>query len=316
MNKAVLAIHGGAGAIARDDASPQLRQAYEQALADVLESAGRLLADGATALDVVVEAVRLLEECPLFNAGHGAVFTGDARHELDASVMDGATRRAGAVAGIMHLRNPVLAARAVMQHSPHVLLIGEGAERFGREQGLQVVENSFFSTAERREQLDRVRATGRDTMVLDHDAPLRQPLEESSKFGTVGAVACDVQGRLAAATSTGGMTNKWPGRVGDSPLVGAGCYADGVCAVSATGTGEAFMRAAAAYDVSAQMRYAGATLEEAAGRLVYETLPALDGAGGIIAVDAHGNVQMPFNTQGMYRGSLRVGEAPVVAIYR
>ncbi|WP_322057239.1 isoaspartyl peptidase/L-asparaginase [Paraburkholderia sp. J63] len=339
MNQAVLAIHGGAGAMARAEASDEARMAYETALAEILRSAGGILEQGGTALDAVTEAVRLLEECPLFNAGHGAVFTSDATHELDASVMDGSTLKSGAVAGLKTVRNPVLAARAVMEHSQHVMFVADGAEAFARAQGLECVAPDFFSTPLRREQLERVQQAQTGQMALDHDAlasgaagvPLSfsanakasanpaanpAPLDEDRKLGTVGAVACDAHGNLAAATSTGGMTNKQPGRVGDSPIIGAGCYANNrTCAVSTTGTGEMFIRMVAAHDISARMEYTGASLEAAANAVVHEKLPQIDGRGGLVAVDAQGNVAMPFNTEGMYRGFIRVGQAPVVAIY-
>jgi beta-aspartyl-peptidase (threonine type) len=325
MTKSVLAIHGGAGAIARSKATPALRSRYEQALHQVLEAGFGILAAGGTALDAVTEAVRLLEECPLFNAGYGSVFTRDGRHELDASIMDGATLRCGAIANVSTVRNPVLAARAIMEDGAHVFLAGAGAEAFARERGLECVATDFFSTPERRQQLRRVQRGGKDTMVLDHDGQALSgagdssgaPLDEDSKLGTVGAVALDSQGRLAAATSTGGMTNKRPGRVGDTPIIGAGCYASNLsCAVSATGRGEAFVRAVAAYQVAARMEFGGSTLEEAAHQVVHGSLLKVEGAGGLIAVDAHGHVAMPFNTAGMYRGYRIEGQAPFVAIHR
>ncbi|MHA3904355.1 isoaspartyl peptidase/L-asparaginase family protein [Castellaniella sp. WN] len=317
MTEPVIVIHGGAGAIARPRITPDMRQAYEEALCAVLQEGGRVLAQGGSALDAVTEAVRLLEECPLFNAGHGAVFTRDARHELDAAVMDGRTRACGAVANVRVLRNPVLAARAVMERSPHVFFVGEGAEAFARGQGLECVDPAFFSTSQRLEQLREAQRADVEFISLDHDAAGVAPLDESRKMGTVGAVALDAHGNLAAATSTGGMTNKWPGRVGDSPIVGAGCYANNAtCAVSSTGKGEAFIRTVAAYDVSALMEYGGFSLAEAARRVVHDKLPLVDGAGGLIAVDAQGHVAMPFNTEGMYRGYLRLGGEPDVSIYR
>ena len=318
MVKPVLAIHGGAGAIARAQLTVEIKAQYEDALRAILAGGARVLTDGGQAVDAVTEAVRLLEECPLFNAGHGAVFTRDGNHELDASIMDGRDRSCGAVASLRTVRNPIMAARAVMLHSPHVFLVGDGAEAFARQQNLECVDPSFFSTAARREQLEQAQRSGADTIVLDHDgATADAPLEEGTKLGTVGAVALARHGNLAAATSTGGMTNKWPGRVGDSPVIGAGCYANNTtCAVSTTGKGEAFIRAVAAYDVSALMEYAGLSLEQAARRVVYEKLPALGGAGGLIAVDAQGNVLMPFNTGGMYRGSLAIGEEAFVAIHQ
>ncbi|CAN7256182.1 isoaspartyl peptidase/L-asparaginase [Trinickia sp. LjRoot230] len=331
MTDAVLAIHGGAGAMARAHATAEMRETYEAALARTLRDAGRLLEQGASALDAVTEAVRLLEECPLFNAGHGAVFTSVGTHELDASIMDGRTLNAGAVANLRTVRNPVLAARAVMERSQHVLFVAEGAEAFAREQGLECVAPSFFSTPLRREQLERVRQADAQHTALDHDAgsacaaPLSfarapqggAPLDEDRKLGTVGAVALDAHGNLAAATSTGGMTNKQPGRVGDTPIIGAGCYADNrTCAISTTGSGEMFIRMVVAHDIAARMEYAGASLEEASHYVVHEKLPRIDGRGGLVAVDAHGNITMPFNTEGMYRGFIRTGQPPVVAIYR
>jgi len=332
MIEAVLAIHGGAGAIARADTPEEVRFAYETALSEILRDAGRILERGGSALDAVSEAVRLLEECALFNAGRGAVFTSHATHELDASIMDGRTLKSGAVAGLRTVRNPVLAARAVMERSQHVMFVADGAEAFARAQGLEVVDPGFFSTPDRREQLERVQRAPTSRTALDHDAgpaggsgvPLSfpaerapsTPLDEDRKLGTVGAVALDAHGNLAAATSTGGMTNKQPGRVGDSPIIGAGCYANNrTCAVSTTGTGEMFVRMVVAHDISARMEYAGASLEAAAHAVVHEQLPRIDGRGGLVAVDAMGNVAMPFNTEGMYRGFIRAGQAPVVAIY-
>lgn len=322
MTHAALAIHGGAGAISRSRITPEKQRAYESALHDVLTGGERVLARSGSALDAVTEAVRLLEECPLFNAGHGAVFTHDGKHELDASIMDGRTSACGAVASVRTVRNPVLAARAVMEHSPHVLFVGEGAEAFARAQGLECVDPSFFSTPERREQLTRAQQAGAGMIVLDHDASSLAsqrgtPLDEARKMGTVGAVAVDSAGNLAAAASTGGMTNKWPGRVGDTPIIGAGCYASNAsCAIACTGNGEAFIRAVAAHDIAALMEYRGMTLAAAAQRVVMEKLPQIGGAGGLIGIDRAGRVVMPFNTEGMYRGSIAVGGAAHVAIYR
>lgn len=312
MGKAVIAIHGGAGAITRALLSQEQELRYIQALSDIVETGQRMLEDGRSALDVVTEAVRLLEECPLFNAGIGAVYTRDETHELDACVMDGNTLNAGAVAGVSHLRNPILAARLVMGHSPHVMMIGEGAENFAIAQGMERVSADIFSTPERYAQLLAAQSAGET--VLDHSAT---PLDENNKMGTVGAVALDMFGNLAAATSTGGMTNKLPGRVGDSPLVGAGCYANNASvAVSCTGTGEVFIRALAAYDIAALMDYGGLSLSEACERVVMEKLPALGGSGGLIAVDHEGNVALPFNSEGMYRAWGYAGDTPTTGIYR
>ena len=255
-----LAIHGGAGTIARHTLSDARGALYHAALAEALEAGRRILEEGGSALDAVCEAVTRLEDCPLFNAGHGAVLTADATHELDACVMDGRTRAAGAVAGVARVRNPVRAARLVMERSGHVLMAGPGAERFLAEQGVPLVDPATFTTPDRLAQLRRVQAAGLGA-TLDHTAESAQrgdPIEPDGKRGTVGAVALDRAGNLAAATSTGGLTNKRPGRVGDSPIVGAGCYAaNATVAVSTTGTGESFQRGVSAYDVAALMDYAG-----------------------------------------------------------
>lgn len=311
MGKAVIAIHGGAGAISRTQLSAQKELEYVEALSAIVEQAQQMLEAGESALDVVTEAVRQLEECPLFNAGMGSVFTADETHELDACVMDGYSLNAGAVAGVKHLRNPVLAARQVLENSPHVLLIGDGAETFAQQLGIELVNNNIFSTSERFQQLQEAKSQG--SISLDHDAPL----DERTKMGTVGAVALDKHGNLAAATSTGGMTNKLPGRVGDSPLVGAGCYANNAnVAVSCTGTGEVFIRALAAYDIAALMEYGHLSLHEACERVVMEKLPALGGSGGLIAIDSEGNVALPFNSEGMYRAWAYAGDTPTIGIYR
>ena len=312
MGKAVIAIHGGAGAITRAQMSQEQELRYIQALSDIVDVGQKMLEAGESALDVVTEAVRLLEECPLFNAGIGAVYTRDETHELDACIMDGNTLKAGAVAGVSHLRNPILAARLVMERSPHVMMIGAGAEKFAAGEGMALVSADLFSTPERYQQLLVARSSGET--VLDHSGA---PLDEDKKMGTVGAVALDVHGNLAAATSTGGMTNKLPGRVGDSPLVGAGCYAKNASvAVSCTGTGEVFIRALAAYDIAALMDYGGLSLSEACERVVMEKLPALGGSGGLIAIDHEGNVALPFNCEGMYRAWGYAGDTPTTGIYR
>jgi beta-aspartyl-peptidase (threonine type) len=312
MSNAVIAIHGGAGAISRANMSPERERQYVDALSSIVEAGQQMLEQGASALDVVTEAVRLLEECPLFNAGIGAVFTADETHELDACVMDGYSLHAGAVAGVRHLRNPILAARLMLEQSPHVLLMGEGAENFAALHGMEKVSNDLFSTPERLYQLRQAQEAG-DTW-LDHSGA---PLDERTKMGTVGAVALDLAGNLAAATSTGGMTNKLPGRVGDTPLPGAGCYANNASvAVSCTGTGEVFMRTLAAYDISALIEYSNLSLQDACERVVMEKLPALGGSGGLIAVDREGNVALPFNSEGMYRAYAYAGDTSTVGIYR
>lgn len=318
----VLVIHGGAGTITRGASTETQQAAYRSALLDILQAGQALLAQGASALDVVCEAVRQLEECPLFNAGKGSVYTSDARHELDACVMRGSDLAAGAVAGVSRLRNPVLAARQLLEAGGPVLLIGAGAEQFALQRGCEEVAPDWFGTPARLAQLHTAQASGGHGPVLDHDgremlaARNLPPLDERQKMGTVGAVALDAHGHLAAATSTGGVTNKLPGRVGDSPLVGAGCYAnDATVAVSCTGMGEAFIRGMAAHDVSALIEYAGLSLQQAGAKVVMDKLPPLGGRGGLIAVDLIGRITLPFNTEGMYRGWARVGESATCAIY-
>lgn len=319
MKKAVIAIHGGAGAISKSQITPEQEQQYLHALHDIVNAGSVCLEKGGTALDAVTLAVSMLEDNPLFNAGKGAVFTHQATHELDAAIMDGRTLACGSIAGVRHIKNPIHLARAVMEKSQHVFFIGEGAEVFARQQGLSMVSSDYFSTPERYQQL--LKAQGQQKVLLDHDAAshaqIIPPLDEKNKMGTVGAVALDKDGNLAAATSTGGMTNKAVGRVGDSPIIGAGCYANNhTCAISSTGHGEIFIRSVAAYDISALMEYAGMNLQAACDKVVYEKLPALNGSGGIIAVDKHGNVYLPFNSEGMYRGYSYVGESPIVNIYK
>ena len=288
-----LVIHGGAGVIERDQLSAAEEQAIRADLEAALEAGNVVLAAGGSALDAAQAAVVALEESPRFNAGKGSVYNAEGRHELDASVMEGHTRRAGAVAGVETIRNPVKLARAVMEHSPHVMMISAGAERFADTQPqIERVANDWFDTATRRAQLDQEQARERSEAE-----GLR-----GKYFGTVGAVALDVHGHLAAATSTGGMTNKRYGRVGDSPVIGAGTWADERCAVSGTGWGEFFLRNVVAHDIAARMAYGGATLAAAADAVILQRVPELGGDGGAIAVDRDGNIAMPFSTVGMYRG--------------
>jgi isoaspartyl peptidase/L-asparaginase-like protein (Ntn-hydrolase superfamily) len=296
----VLVIHGGAGTINHREMTPRLEKRYRAALQAALQAGYAVLDGGGSSLDAVVAAVVALEDSPLFNAGRGSVFNAAGEHELDASVMDGATGKAGAVALVRRVANPVLAARAVMERTPHVLLSGAAADRFAREAGLRIVRPGYFSTPMRARALARARA--------------RAGASAADRHGTVGAVAVDGFGHLAAATSTGGYTNKMPGRIGDSPIIGAGNYADRSCAVSATGPGEYFMRSVLAHDVAARMRYLGETLPQAARRALAR-LVAAGGDGGLIAVDGAGRVAMPFVSEGMYRGVARSGRYEV-AIYR
>jgi len=291
----VIAIHGGAGTIRRAEMSAGRAARYKEALGEALEAGNTVLQTGGTALDAVTAAVVAMEDSPLFNAGRGAVYNAAGRHELDAAIMDGRTLRAGAVACVERIRNPVLAARAVMEHTRHVLLAGTGAERFARQRKLGMVPSGYFHTPERL-------------------AALKADLKDH--HGTVGAVALDRDGNLAAATSTGGYTGKLPGRVGDSPLVGAGTYADNrACAVSGTGLGELFIRSVLAYDVAARMRYRRESLARAAAAAL-ASVARLGGDGGLVAIDRRGNVAMPFNSQGMYRACIDRRGRRLVAIYR
>jgi L-asparaginase / beta-aspartyl-peptidase len=296
----VLAVHGGAGTIPRDASVISRSALYHDGLRRALAAGREVLAAGGCALNAVTRAVVALEDDPLFNAGRGSVFTAAGTQEMDACVMEGATRRAGAVAGIFGPRNPVLAARAVMEHSGHVLLIGEGALAFCKQVGLVFAEPRYFYSKQRWRELQLA---------------LNRPCDTARHHGTVGAVARDHDGNLAAATSTGGRTGKAPGRVGDSAIVGAGTYADNAsCAVSATGHGEFFIRYGVGFDIAARLRYADQPLE-AAARAVIEELKALGGSGGVVAVDRAGALALPFNTEGMYRGYVREGEAICTAIY-
>jgi len=301
-----MAIHGGAGTLPRAEMSGDAEGKYRAALSEAIDAGFALLKDGGTSLDAVTRAVVLLEDNPLFNAGRGSVFTLDGRNELDASVMDGRTLQAGAVCGLTRIRNPVLLARAVMERSEHVMLAGAGAEEFAASQGFSFVPQSYFHTPERWRQLERIR--GGDSGLSGHTI---------SHVGTVGAVALDSSGNLAAATSTGGMTGKRFQRIGDSPIIGAGTYADDrSCAVSATGHGEIFIRAAVAHDVCARMRFGGRSVGEAARQVIFGELAALGGEGGVIAIDPRGEIAMEFNSEGMFRASRKAGEETRIAIYR
>jgi beta-aspartyl-peptidase (threonine type) len=299
-----IAIHGGAGVIARSQLGEDGGAAYRNALAAAVDAGYAVLEQGGSSLDAVTTAVRLLEDNPLFNAGKGAVLAHDGSAELDASIMDGATLAAGAVTGLRHVRNPIDLARRVMEDSPHVMLSGAGAEEFALERGFSLVANNYFITPTRKRQLERV-LQGRTA-----------PRNELDGLGTVGAVARDAQGNLAAATSTGGMTNKRWGRIGDSPIIGAGTYANNAsCAVSATGHGEYFIRSVVAYDVCAMIEYRGLSLADAAREVVQGKLRERGGEGGIIAVDAQGQVVMEFNSPGMFRGMRDSSGRRQIAIY-
>jgi len=302
-----LAIHGGAGTIRREEMDAGREAAYRDGLQVALRRGWEVLQRGGAALDAVEQAVCALEDDPLFNAGRGAVFTHDGRHEMDAAIMSGEDLRAGAVAAVGGIKNPVALARRVMEETEHVLLCASGAEDFARESGCEFAPPEYFFTEFRHEQL--LQARREHVVRLDHSAGV--------KFGTVGAVACDAGGHLAAATSTGGMTNKRYGRIGDTPLIGAGTYADNrTCAVSCTGHGEFFMRTLAAYDVACLMKYKNLTLDAACEQVINTTLREMGGEGGLIAVDQRGSLALPFNSEGMYRAWVTTKSAPQVAIYR
>lgn len=301
-----LALHGGAGTLPRAELGDSQEAAYRAGLAASLSAGFAVLEGGGTSLDAVTAAIVRLEDDPLFNAGRGAVFTFDGRHELDASIMDGRTLQAGAVCGLTRIKNPIALARAVMERSDYVMLSGAGAEEFASSQGFEFVASGYFHTAERWRQLERIRGGDAELSALT-----------ISHVGTVGAVALDAHGALAAGTSTGGMTGKRFGRIGDSPIIGAGTYADNrSCAVSATGHGEMFIRAAVAHDICARVRYGRRDLGTAVREVVLGELPALRGEGGVVAVDRDGDISMEFNSEGMFRASRRTGEAPQIHIYR
>ena len=284
--KYVLVIHGGAGTILKENLSPEKEEAYLNKLNEALLAGETILKTGGSSIDAITEAILIMENSPLFNAGKGAVFSEEGIVEMDASIMDGRSTEAGAVAGVHTIKNPILAARAVMENSKHVLLTGDGADSFASKQGLEIVDSSYFFTEDRWKSYKKAKAEN-----------------EIKKYGTVGAVALDSYGNLAAGTSTGGMTYKMKGRVGDSPIIGAGTYADnGTCAVSATGHGEFFIRNVVAYDISALMKYKELPLKEATDYVILDKLKNIGGSGGIIAVDHEGNYTMTFNTPGMYRG--------------
>ncbi|HEX8465903.1 MAG TPA: isoaspartyl peptidase/L-asparaginase [Abditibacterium sp.] len=309
-----LAIHGGSGNISPLNLPPEQENACRAALTQVLEAGHARLRGGASSLDVVEEAVRQLEDCPLFNAGRGATFTHDGRQELDAAIMDGATHEAGAVAGVSTIAHPVSAARAVMERSPHVLLIGAGAEEFAASQSLEIVDPSHFYTQSQWEKWDRMRQSGQGEWSKDEAAG--EAVGEE-KFGTVGAVALDQSGNLAAATSTGGMIGKRFGRVGDSPIIGAGTYASNAsCAVSATGHGEHFLCNLVAYDIAALMEYRGLGVRQASEEAVLRKLTQRGGEGGVIAISNRGEIALTFNALGMYRGSIAADGTAFVAVFR
>jgi L-asparaginase / beta-aspartyl-peptidase len=302
----VIVIHGGAGVITRQNLTPEKEKAHREKLDEALSVGEKILKEGGKGIDAVIKVIQVLEESPLFNAGKGAVFNHDGINELDASIMDGQNLSAGAVTGITDVKSPIDLAYRVMVHSKHVMLSGKGASEFAKKEGLEMVDNKYFYTQERWDNLQK---------ALENEKKNEQDIKE--KHGTVGCVVLDKYGNLAAGTSTGGMTNKRYGRIGDSPIIGAGTYANNAtCAVSCTGYGEYFIRYVVAYTVSAMMEYKGSSLAEAADYIINKKLVEAGGTGGLIAVDKDGNIAMPFNTEGMFRGYVKAGGERVVEVYR
>lgn len=302
----IIAIHGGAGTLRKSDMTAELESAYRKGLEQALTLAYENLKNGGTSLDAVAIAVKSLEDYPMFNAGKGSVFNSIGKHEMDAAIMEGENLKAGAVCGVSNIKNPVLLAKAVMQQTEHVLLSGEGAMQFAQQVGVEMEEDAYFYNELRHRQWVDLKES--EVFQLDHS---------NKKFGTVGAVALSVDGNLAAATSTGGMTNKKFGRIGDSPIIGAGTYANNnTCAISCTGHGELFMRSVVAYDISCLMEYKGMSLKEACQLVVYEKLVKIGGEGGLIALDKSGNIELPFNSEGMFRGCIDKDGNMKIDIYR
>lgn len=339
-DKITLVIHGGAGTITRASMTPEREKAYREGLDLALQKGYEVLKNGGTSVQAVEAAIHVMEDSPLFNAGKGAVFTNEGKNELDAAIMEGKMLKAGSVAGVTTIKNPISAAIAVMDKSVHVMMAGKGAEQFAKEQGLEIVDPSYFHTDARYKALER--AKEQEKTELDHDGKEGKKADggndekkirtapksghrsvddliftEGKKFGTVGCVALDRYGNLAAGTSTGGMTNKRYGRIGDAPIIGAGTYANNAtCAVSATGHGEYFIRSVVAHDISALMEYKGMSLADAANEVVMKKLVERGGEGGIIAVDRNGNIAMPFNSAGMYRGYIKADGKREILIYK
>ena len=311
VNQYAIVIHGGAGTILKKYLSPEKEQAIKETLEQAIKVGHTILKSGGSSREAVVKTIQVLEDSPLFNAGKGAVFTHQETIELDASIMDGKTLNAGASAGTTSVKNPISLAQMIMENSPHVMMVGKGAEAFAQSQNLELVEPEYFKTKTRLEALKKVKAKENST------ASFYDPVISNSKYGTVGCVALDLEGNITAGTSTGGMTNKRFGRVGDVPVIGAGTYANNAtCGVSGTGWGEFFIRATVAHDISALMEYKGLSLQQAAHEVIQKKVPMMGGNGGIIAIDKYGNIVMDFNTSGMYRASMTDKGALYVGIYK
>jgi len=310
-----IVIHGGAGTILKENMSDSLEAAYKEKLKEAISIGHEILKNGGTSLEAVTKTINVLEDSPLFNAGKGSVFTHDATNELDASIMDGATLNAGAVAGVKHIKNPIDLAKDVMQKSEHVMLYGAGAEEFAQSLGYKMMDTTYFYTKSRYESLQRI--LEKEKTINTEKISFEDPYIKNSKFGTVGCAALDKHGNLASGTSTGGMTNKRWNRIGDAPIIGAGTYANNAtCAVSSTGWGEFFIRSVVAFDISAMMEYKGMSLQDAAKEVIHKKVPALGGDGGIVAIDKDGNVAIEFNTAGMYRASMNADGELKIGIYQ
>lgn len=315
QRKYALVIHGGAGTIVKSSMTPEKEKAYKAALELALKAGDSILANGGTAIDAVVAAIKIMEDCPLFNAGKGAVFTNEGKNELDASIMDGSNLKAGAIAGVTTIKNPITAALAVMNKSEHVMMAGKGAEKFAEDQGCSIVSPSYFYTKDRWQSLQK--AKQKDAQKVDSSNAIKDPLNKDFKYGTVGCAALDKYGNIASGTSTGGMTNKKYGRIGDAPIIGSGTYADNnTCAISCTGWGEYFIRLSMAKAISDRMELKGMSLEDAAKEMIHKKLPALGGDGGLVGIDKEGNITMQFCTPGMYRGYINKKGEMVIKIYK
>lgn len=305
VNEFAIIIHGGAGTILKKNMSPEKEKAYQKKLTEAISIGHRILKNGGTSLDAVIKTIQVMEKSPLFNAGKGAVFTHDETNELDASIMTGNDLNAGAVAGVSNVKSPIALAKEVMLNSPHVLLSGKGASIFAKEQGLEIVDPSYFYTEKRFESLQKIKEKMKAELDHNNTTAFYDPDIKDSKFGTVGCVALDKNGNITAGTSTGGMTNKRWNRIGDSPIIGAGTYANNeTCGVSSTGWGEYFIRGMVAYDISAMMAYKAVSLKEATTEVIQNKLKKLGGTGGVVAIDKNGNMVYEFNTAGMYRASM------------
>ena len=314
-----IVIHGGAGTIKRELMSDEMEKKYREVLKEAIDSGYQILKDDGSSTDAIIATITILEDSPLFNAGHGAVFNHDGNIELDASIMQGSDLNAGAVAAVSRVRNPITLALSVLEHSPHVMLVGEGAEMFAQQQGIGLVPNQYFKTERRRLQLEEILATEKGVSLskTPPNALLATYRFDEKKLGTVGAVAIDKNGDIAAGTSTGGMTNKRFGRVGDVPVIGAGTYADNnSCGISATGHGEYFIRAAVAHDICARMEYKGISLQQAQDEVVQDKLVKMNGSGGVIGVDKDANVAFSFNSLGMYRASINKDGVRQIKIFK